>query len=348
MRGSEPRLGKSEGLREYEVAILPRASWSNGVLASLLGSGHAPRRSIVLPNLAVPVVDGRSRISDGVARHPTTVNLGEQSLFYGLRGRRYFSTRGAGETNAHHRDPVQQYQVDREILASDAVVNVTTLRTDRMTGIASSLHNVVGISTNSNWLPRHSIGTPKTGGDSYPRNSVRSRLACAMLPARQARLGRSGRTRARGQIVEPGSWWGNDTLWRTILDLNRALLYGREDGTLASGPQRKTFAIVSAVRPSPVPHPAASQLVIAGPNFSAVDLVCTRLLGFDWKRIPHISHVFDDHDAPLIDFRYEDIVVHSEIAAFDRRLVDIDRVACFAVPAPAGWDGWLGKRDGSI
>lgn len=271
----------------------------------------------------------------------TTINLGDKSLFYGLKGRRYFGTRTEiGETNRHHHDGIQEYQFGRSVLNSDAVVNVTALQTHAMAGISAGLHSAVGISASSNWLPHHSIGTPKTGGDSFPDSAVRSRLKCSFLglPEPTRRLLRHVGIKSTSKL---GTWWGNDTFWRTILDLNRALLYARADGSLAGDRQRATLAVVKVPA---APVLARPSLVVAGPNLCAVDLVCAKLMGFDWKRIPHLSHVFDDHDLPLVDFRYQDIVVRSEVGAFDRRLVDIDREDCARFQSPVGWADWLEAR----
>ena len=38
-----------------------------------------------------------------------------------------------------------------------------------------------------------------------------------------------------------GSWYGNDTIWRTCLDLQRIVRYGKLDGSLAIVPQRTTI-----------------------------------------------------------------------------------------------------------
>ena len=361
-------------LQRNEVAIVPRESWSSVNLASLLepmptqfnrtfispllnsgqhGRGAAISQHEILapvvewirswsPDLA-PLLNGASA-EGGISGFPggrpkdlAMINLEEKSLFYGLKGRRYFGTQpDIEETNRHHHDGIQEYRFGPSALGSDAVISVTALQTHGTAGISAGLHGVVGSSTDRNWLPHHSIGTPKTGGDSFPDSSFRSRLDSAFLAApRPAR--RLLRHLGRQKTSRPGAWWGNDTLWRTILDLNRALLYARADGSLAESTQRQTFSIVEVEGPT--------RLVIAGPSITAVDLVCARIMGFDWKRIPHLSHVFDDHELPIVDFCYDDIVVRSQIGAFDRRLVEIERDQCMRFQSPIGWAGWLEARD---
>jgi hypothetical protein len=44
-----------------------------------------------------------------------------------------------------------------------------------------------------------------------------------------------------------GSWHSNDTIWRTCLDLNRALLYADKAGRMQDVPQREEISIVDAI-----------------------------------------------------------------------------------------------------
>ena len=44
-----------------------------------------------------------------------------------------------------------------------------------------------------------------------------------------------------------GAWYGNDTVWRTCLDLQRLLHYGNADATLAPQRQRNVITITDAI-----------------------------------------------------------------------------------------------------
>jgi hypothetical protein len=88
-----------------------------------------------------------------------------------------------------------------------------------------------------------------------------------------------------------GSWHGNDTIWRTVMDLNRVLEYARADGTLAATPQRRVFNVLDGVvvgeREGPLrPDCAAAGIILAGQSAAAVDAVAARLIGLDPARIP--------------------------------------------------------------
>jgi len=42
--------------------------------------------------------------------------------------------------------------------------------------------------------------------------------------------------------INDGNWYGNDTIWRTILDLNKVLAYTDKNGVLRDRPQRAQSA----------------------------------------------------------------------------------------------------------
>lgn len=48
--------------------------------------------------------------------------------------------------------------------------------------------------------------------------------------------------------VRSGNWWGNDTTWRMVVDLNRILRYARPDGSTATLPQRQAVSLIDGRR----------------------------------------------------------------------------------------------------
>jgi hypothetical protein len=104
-----------------------------------------------------------------------------------------------------------------------------------------------------------------------------------------------------------GSWYGNDTISRTTIDLNRIVHFGKRDGTLADSPQRKVFTIADAIIAGEgdgplAPTPKAAGLIIAGENGVAVDMILARLMGYRWDAIPTLRHAVECTGAhPLWD-----------------------------------------------
>jgi len=230
-------------------------------------------------------------------------------------------TRGAGfrvtmydpdALAAAHAPGMHRYLVAREIIEAGVVISLPKLKTHKKAGITGALKNVVGINGLKDYLPHHRKGGSARGGDCYAGagalkaaaeafldagNRSRRRWVtalCGSAAAASARLDRLG----GGDGDVEGSWHGNDTVWRMVLDLNRILRFGRPDGTLAPEPQRRTVAITDAIvagegegplYPSPVPLGA----VTLAADAAAADWVHALMMGFDPARIPLVSQAMD-------------------------------------------------------
>lgn len=219
-----------------------------------------------------------------------------------------------------------RYLVARDIIDADVVVNLPKLKTHKKAGITCALKNLIGINGNKEYLPHHRVGGSASGGDCYPGSSLvkraleqmwdRQNMAASFAAGRVWRgvatqLDRLARLQGDRCGVE-GSWSGNDTIWRTCLDLNRILLYGRDSATLAQIPQRRVIHLVDAIVAGQGDGPLAPQplplgLLFGGNNGAAVDWVGARLLGYDPWRIPIVRHAFDSFPWPLTSFHVDDI-----------------------------------------
>ena len=82
-------------------------------------------------------------------------------------------------------------------------------------------------------------------------------------------------------------------------------------------------------------------MVVGGLNPVAVETVCARLMGFDHRRLPILSHAFvDEAELPLVRFEADEIECHSNAPEFDRLLRELGPPA---VPFRAhfGWQGHI-------
>ena len=215
---------------------------------------------------------------------------------------------------AHHRPGRHQYLIAREILEADLVVNVPKLKAHKKAGITCCLKNLIGINGNKEYLPHHRKGAADAGtGDNYARRHWQMTLAETLLDGANCIRGfprlyrlceklvwRLMRIAARkdSSVQIEGSWHGNDTIWRTCLDLNRALLYGDTSGVLQATVQRKEISIVDAVVAGQgegplAPEPLSTGAVFAVRNPAVGDFLGARLLGFDPSKIPLLRHACD-------------------------------------------------------
>jgi uncharacterized protein (DUF362 family) len=255
-----------------------------------------------------------------------------------------------------HSPENHQYLVAREFIAADVVINLPKLKTHKKAGITNALKNLVGINGNKEFLPHHRVGSAPSGGDCYPvsdyikgawetiadwQNMTRSPATARVLATVNTQLERVMHLRGDRLGVE-GSWSGNMTVPRMTLDLNRILLYGRADATLADQPQRRVLHVVDAIIAgqgdgplAPLPLPLA--LIMAGENPLALDWVAAHLLGYDASRIPLLTLALGEYRWPIAAFDPPQIQILGDwkkVFGTDD-LVTIAK--CQDVDLPAGW-----------
>ncbi|MBV9759049.1 MAG: DUF362 domain-containing protein [Acidobacteriaceae bacterium] len=219
-----------------------------------------------------------------------------------------------------HHAGVHQYLLAKEVLDADVVINLPKLKTHKKAGVTCALKNLIGINGNKEFLPHHRIGGPKTGGDNYPDDSALKR-AMEFISDRQnvtnsyagamvwriafGILARASRYRG-DRIGMDGSWSGNDTIWRTCLDLNRILLYGGRDGRMRNDLQRRVIHVADAVVAGQgngplAPDPLELGLLLGADNAAAMDWVGAQLLAYSPEKISLVRHAFDRFEWPISD-----------------------------------------------
>ena len=253
------------------------------------------------------------------------VDLGARSFFAssGLDPERF---RGAdydpGPTADHHRGGKNEYLLSETVLRADLVVNLPKLKTHKKTGVTLALKNLVGINGDKNWLPHHTVGSVAEGGDEYPGDALvdgaRSRvaeLARRILARgrgkRLMRFARRAEHAVRGDaFVRAGNWYGNDTTWRMVLDLNRCLYYSDADGLRldAERPVRTVLTVLDGVVAGEGEGPLAPRdrplgAVLAATDPVALDLVALRLMGFDERRVAKVREALRDRGPRLTEAR---------------------------------------------
>lgn len=220
------------------------------------------------------------------------------------------------ETGSHHIPGRHEYLIPQTVLDCDVFINVPKLKTHQKAGITVCLKNLVGINADKSYLPHYREGAVEDGGDEYPyrhwltaaNHRLRRQLSDGnpvawLVMSRAWRLCNrallaSGMVRrestfARNKGIGGGAWSGNDTLWRTILDINKILMHATADGTMHEEPQRTYLAVVDGVvageRNGPIlPTPKHAGVVLASQDPLALDVTAARLMGFDWTRIPQL------------------------------------------------------------
>ena len=247
-----------------------------------------------------------------------------------------------------------RYLVARDVMEADVVINLPKLKTHKKAGITCALKNLIGINGNKEYLPHHRIGGTDLGGDCYPGNSrVKRMLEYAADQQNLTDAGTKGRVWAGvatqlnrvlhlmgDNLGIEGSWSGNDTIWRTGLDLNRILLYGQTNGSMSDVPQRRVIhladAVVAGQGDGPLsPQPLSLGLLFAGNNAACMDWFGSLLLGYDPQLLPIVREAFGSFRWPISTARPEEITLSGDWGAGK-----IDRVIDRELPSvvhPFGW-----------
>jgi uncharacterized protein (DUF362 family) len=248
------------------------------------------------------------------------VDLGEQSRFTGIDPKRLrIAVASHKKMCEHHSNGRHEYLFPRSFLESDVVISISKLKTHRRTAVTLALKNFMGIPALKDTLPHFRTGSVSEGGDQYIHPSLRKRICTRLhdhiqtnpfIPAKfvcaviKKLVWNSHKIIPFKDDVFEAMWYGNDTLWRTLLDLNKAVLYADREGIIRDRPQRQWFFLVDGItageKDGPLaPDPVAAGVLLGGFNPVAVDAVGATLMGFDIDKIPLIKKGFADRENPL-------------------------------------------------
>ncbi len=290
------------------------------------------------------IITHREKLS-GDPNGSIAFNLGQDSLFYGHPGEgRYYGADYDYKTlNSHHHHSTHEYLICATPIMADVFISLPKLKTHKKTGVTLSLKNLVGINADKNWLPHHTFGSTRNGGDEFPDISIKRRietigsklvkkiaLKVPILGPRVARVLRNKGMRYFGagvNTIRSGNWYGNDTTWRMTLDLNRCLLFGNPDGTFRDSRPKRYYSIIDGEigmeGAGPMQgDPRPSGIYIGGDDPVAVDAVAATMMGFDIKKIPVIKGAFNISRFPVTHCTLDGINIVSDnqnwVGSFER------------------------------
>jgi uncharacterized protein (DUF362 family) len=297
------------------------------------------------------------------------INLGRFSKFYGYPSENYYGADyDRSETIKHHQGEIHEYEISRTILSADVLVSVPKMKVHKKVGVTLNLKGLVGINVNKNYLIHYRVGAPKSGGDQLPNgipiaDQLVIKIQRFFFDKALAKQNRSGDfiykvvSSFYKKLIKPlsdvslptaiqdaGNWYGNDSAWRMTSDLAKIIYFYDAKGKLHRGHQRKLFCLVDGIiggeNNGPLsPNAKHAGCIVAGINPIAVDLVATRLMGFDIKKIKQFS-LLNDQAEFVLDLKSEyDIDVLSDIE--DIRQMFTKRSHYFGFKPHPGWVGHI-------
>ena len=203
-----------------------------------------------------------------------------------------------------HRPGVHKYCITKELFDADVVISIPKVKTHQKAGITAALKNIVGLNGDKDFLPHHRIGGTDLGGDCYPGGS-RLRYWSELIRDEANRNKGNWKYKFFTRISSllwrlsfpkkvhntAAGWFGNDTTWRMVMDLNQIVYYGTKEGKLKNNKQRLFFSlndgIIGGQGDGPLkPEPLALGIVSFTNTSSWNDLVLSQLMGMEFRKIP--------------------------------------------------------------
>lgn len=239
-----------------------------------------------------------------------TVQLGDLSMHHKreYHGAYCVSDYESAQTNAFHNKNAHSYVISRYALEADVIINFCKPKTHRLAGFTGAMKNTVGVVYNKACLPHRVTGSKKSGGDAYQNPNIFKMMAEKALAGKIYSENRhwlvpaflmrcfAGGLLTLGKMSSKdsffmGSWYGNDTIWRTICDLNYILNYADKQGNIQNTLQRSILnigdMIIAGEGNGPVkPTPKKLNAMIISMNGVAFDLTLCNLMGFSHQQIP--------------------------------------------------------------
>jgi hypothetical protein len=248
-------------------------------------------------------------------------------------------------------------------LKADVIINVPKLKTHKKAGITAWIKSVIGICGDKNWLPHHTQGSPGEGGDQFSENGVKQRAEGRLLAGVKSVVSRTGTAGALvGSVlrksgayvfgdtkdtIRSGNWYGNDTIWRTVLDLHKCWIHADKNGELRSAPQRKFMCIVDGIVAGEgngplAPDPRRAGICVVASDPVATDTTCAVLMGFDPDKLPILTRAKATKLFTLGEVGREEVEVVSNVESWNGPVMEISDTLEFK--PHFGWKGHIERR----
>ncbi|CUX18167.1 hypothetical protein BN3590_00095 [Clostridium sp. C105KSO15] len=218
------------------------------------------------------------------------VNLGKDSMFYNVDSslfRGVFNERE--ETIKSHTGETQLYTFGRSLYDADVYISIPKMKTHQKVGATLNLKGLVGSVTDKNQLVHWKVGSPELGGDEYPNLQ-------AFEAAKNAK------------VTHRGSWPGNDTIWRMVVDLYKSMHKKRRSYfTIIDG-------VISGEGQGPFcPTAKYANILVAGQDLLSTDIVAAKLMGLDPTKISYLNYFLENGS-----MSYDAIEIKSTIYLFNK------------------------------
>lgn len=301
------------------------------------------------------------------------INLGKESAYYNHPNPQNFygAVYHRWETIKGHIGETQEYEISKTILSADVFISLPKMKVHKKVGVTLNGKGLVGIATNKNLIVHYTLGLPSEGGDQFPEGVLSNmerkiikferwmydtflskKTIFWELPHRfiygfiylklLKPLGLKVSDEKR--LLDAGNWYGNDTAWRMVPDLMKIIYFADAMGKMHKTPQRRLFSVVDGIiggenKGPLVPDPKPAGVLVGGENLLAVDIVATRLMGFDPLKLKQFNYFLSHENNYYFGFKkIDEIEVVSNNEKFINCLRDTKNKYFGFKPYP----GWVG------
>ena len=245
-----------------------------------------------------------------------TINLGSRSL-HTIHDRDSVEYRvedySKAEMSFYHSNGKHRYSISKTILNADVIINIPKPKTHRLAGMTGAVKNFVGTTFDKASLPHRMEGDKESGkGDAYYKRSIWKRWMSVFgdkktVKAKEGHFLHAkfydflmktnyviGAATSRDQY-RIGSWYGNDTIWRTAVDLNNIVMHVDNDGIYHEKQIRKILSIgdmiIAGQGEGPVgPSPKPLGILLLSDNAMLFDFLLCHMMGFSDEKLPMFNN----------------------------------------------------------
>ena len=318
------------------------------------------------------VVDRRELEGDPAGYVEYDLENNSEFVEHSGAGHYYGADYDSEHVNRHHSDGHHRYLIAGTAIEADVLFSLPKMKSHKKAGVTLALKNLVGINGDKNYLPHHTECGSHGAGDEHPNPDPKHRFERGIVPLfRQLalnvpvlgpRLFKAAKAVGKrifgstDEVVRSGNWWGNDTVWRMCLDLNKLLFYGDMDGSFREGGadnRKRHYVLCDGVlagegRGPMNPDPVAAGVLTFGTHPASHDAVCTWLMGFDPEKIPIVHQSFRCTHLPIAEWDWTDLQVTSNVDAWEGPLPEISDESTFHFEPHFGWKGHIRREPNEL
>lgn len=276
------------------------------------------------------------------------VNFDDLSIHERRNGKRVYQVDNydKDETAEYHGTKHHIYSINSDVLDADVIINFCKPKSHRLAGFTAVMKNMVGVCYNKASLPHRVEGSVEEGGDAYLNPSKRKRIIDSILERKIKHEDRHKiflatldrylygvlllleRRIGKDPYIK-GIWYGNDTIWRTVVDLNYIEQYADKKGKIKNERQREILnfgdMVIAGDHNGPCqPEPKQLGVIVAGENAITMDLAICKMIGFPYEKIP-MTRALLNHEADyLFGNCVDNINIISNVEELQASLSDID------------------------